>query len=68
MIKRDTSPLGLMMLNAHRPQKETLLAAAGEDGLLLLFSLSLGWVLLELHKPVFCDGVCILFLLIRTSS
>jgi hypothetical protein len=51
MIKRDTSPLGLMMLNAHRPQKETL-AAAREDGL-LLFSLSLGWVLLELHKPVF---------------
>jgi hypothetical protein len=40
MIKRDTSPLGLMMLNAHRPQKETLLAC------LLLLLLERGWIII----------------------
>jgi hypothetical protein len=39
MIKRDTSPLGLMMLNAHRPQKETLLAC-------LLLLLERGWIII----------------------
>jgi hypothetical protein len=38
MIKRDTSPLGLMMLNAHRPQKETLLAC--------LLLLERGWIII----------------------